>query len=79
MRTYADLQQLRVCIIKLGLAGENADAELVYCQISGIQKMRQFQPGFHRTRFVMVKDDTSIGRLRVILNWHADAAGTAAR
>jgi len=25
-------------------------------------------------RFVMVRDDTGIGRLRVILNWHADAA-----
>ena len=24
-------------------------------------------------RFVMIKDDNSIGRLRVILNWRADA------
>jgi Tol biopolymer transport system component len=30
-------------------------------------------------RFVMVKDDTSVGRLRVILNWHADTAATQAR
>jgi hypothetical protein len=25
-------------------------------------------------RFVMVRDDARIARLRVILNWHADAA-----
>ncbi len=28
-------------------------------------------------RFVMVKDDNSVGRLRVILNWHADAEAAA--
>jgi hypothetical protein len=28
-------------------------------------------------RFVMVQDDSSIGRLRVVLNWHADAEPAA--
>ena len=29
-------------------------------------------------RFVMVRDDASVGRLRVILNWHADTPAAAA-